>query len=181
MTINYKIDENDYLRHQLFVASKSERIKKKRLRSRILVPLIYVVLGLYLLFQSNIPLAIIIFIFGMLWFFVYPIWERRHYIKHYKGFIKENYKDKLGITATVEFENDYILAKDSGSESKILTTEIEEINEIPTTVFVRLKGGKSLILPKDKIANFDNLKARLKELANHLKIEYIIDEKWEWR
>ena len=117
----------------------------------------------------------------MLWFFVYPIWERRHYIKHYKGFIKENYKDKLGITATVEFENDYILAKDSGSESKILTTEIEEINEIPTTVFVRLKGGQSLILPKDKIANFDSLKGRLKEIANHLKIEYIIDEKWEWR
>ena len=181
MTINYKIDENDYLRHQLFVASKSEHIKKKRLRSRILVPLIYVVLGLYLLFQSNIPLAIIIFILGMLWFFVYPIWERRHYIKHYKGFIKENYKDSLGITATMELNNDYILAKDSGSESKILTTEIEEINEIPTTVFVRLKGGQSLILPKDKIANFDSLKGRLKEIANHLKIEYISDEKWEWK
>jgi ABC-type multidrug transport system fused ATPase/permease subunit len=181
MTIHYKIDESDYLIHQLFVASKSERIKKKRLRSRIIVPLIYVVLGLYFLVQSNVLLAIIIFIIGILWFFVYPIWERRHYIKHYKGLIKENYKDSLGIIATLEFDNDYILAKDTGSESKILTTEIEDICEIPTTVFVRLKGGQSLILPKDKIANFESLKSRLKELANHLKIKYNTDEKWEWR
>jgi hypothetical protein len=157
------------------------RIKKKRQRSKVVVPLIYVALGLYFLFQSNVPLAIIFFIIGMLWFFVYPLWERRHYIQHYKGFIKENYKDRLGIIATLEFDNDYILAKDNGSESKILTTEIEDICEIPTTVFVRLKGGQSLILPKDKISNFDNLKVRLKELANHLKIEYNTDEKWEWK
>jgi hypothetical protein len=81
----------------------------------------------------------------------------------------------------LEFNNEYILAKDHGSESKILTTELEEICEIPSTIFVRLKGGQSIILPKDKIANFDNLKVRLKELANYLKIKYDTYEKWEWK
>ena len=97
------------------------------------------------------------------------------------GFIKENYKDRLGRTATLEFNNDFILAKDNGSESKVLTTELEEICEIPTTIFVRLKGGQSFILPKDKIENFDNVKARLRELATYLKIKYETDEKWEWK
>jgi len=181
MTIDYKIDENDFLTHQLFVASKSDRIKKKRLRSKIIVPLIYVAFGLLSLFQDKVSLTIIFFFFGILWFFIYPLWERRHYIKHYKSFIKENYKDRLGRIATLEISNDYILAKDNGSESKVLTTELEEICEIPTTILVRLKGGQSFILPKDKITNFDTVKARLKELANHLKIKYDTDEKWEWK
>ncbi len=180
MTIDYKIDENDFLTHQLFVASKSDRIKKKRQRSKIILPLIYVVFGLLFLFQGKISLAVIIFILGLLWFFIYPLWERQHYIKHYKGFIKENYKDRLERIATLEFNNDFILAKDNGSESKVLTTELEEIFEIASTIFVRLKGGQSFILPKDKISNYDTLKARLKDLANYLKIKYETDEKWEW-
>jgi hypothetical protein len=62
-----------------------------------------------------------------------------------------------------------------------LTTELEEICEIPTTIFVKLKGGQSFILPKDSITDFDKVKARLKELADHLKIKYDTDEKWEWK
>ena len=181
MTIDYKIDENDLLTHQLFVASKSDRIKKRRQRSKVIVPLIYFAFGLLSLFEDMFSLTIIFFIIGLLWFFIYPHWERRHYIKHYKGFIKENYKGRVGKSATLEFNNDFIIAKDNGSESKVLTTEIEEINEIPATIFVRLKGGQSFILPKDKIANIDNVKARLKDLATYLKIKYDIDEKWEWK
>lgn len=181
MTINYKIDENDFLTHQLFVASKSERIKRKRQTSKILVPLIYIALGLFFLFQGEVTLTIIFLIVGLLWFFIYPLWEKQYYIRHYKGFIKENYKNRLDRIATLEFTNDYILAKDNGSESKVLTTELEEICEIPTTIFVRLKGGQSFILPKDMIIDFENLKARLRELAKYLKIEYTLDEKWEWK
>ncbi|MBO4233595.1 hypothetical protein FO675_04640 [Riemerella anatipestifer] len=181
MTINYKIDENDFLIHQLFVASKSARIKKKRQRSKVILPLIYIAFGFLFLFQDKVSLAIIFFIIGLLWFFIYPVWERRYYVKHYKEFIKENYKDRLGRTATLEFNNEFILAKADGSESKVLTTELEEICEIPTTIFVRLKGGQSLILPKDKINDFEKVKARIKELADHLKIKYGTDEKWKWK
>ena len=96
MTIDYKIDEKDFLTHQLFVASKSDRIKRKRKRSKILLPLIYVAFGLLFLFQDKVSLTIIFFIIGLLWFLIYPFFERRHYIKHYTGFIKENYQDRLG-------------------------------------------------------------------------------------
>ena len=181
MTIDYKIDENDFLMHQLFVASKSDRIKKKRQRNKIILPLIYVAFGLLFLFEDKYSMTIIFFIIGLLWFFIYPLWERRHYIKHYQGFIKENYKNRLGKTTTLEFSNDFILAKDNGSESKVQTTELEEICEIPKTIFVRLKAGQSFILPKDKISNIDNVIIRLKELADYLKIKYDIDEKWEWK
>lgn len=181
MTIDYRIDENDFLTHQLYLASKSERIKKKRKRNRLIVPIIYFVFSLLSFFQGGLSLAVIFFIIAPLWFFIYPLWERRYYKKHYQGFIQENYKDRLGKTASLELSKDFILVKDRGSESKVLTTEISEINEIPTTIFVRLKGGQSFILPKDKITNIDYVTIRLKELAIYLKVEYNIDEKWEWK
>lgn len=181
MTIKYKLDENDFLTHQLFVASKSDRIKKKRKRSKVLVPLVYIALGLYFLIENKYSLTIILFIIGLLWFIIYPLWEKRHYVKHYKGFIKENYKDRIGRIGTLEINNDYIIAKDNGSESKILTTELEEINEIPSSIIVRLKEGQSLLLPKDKVSDINSVSARLKELAIYLKIKYDIDEKWEWK
>ena len=105
----------------------------------------------------------------------------RLYVRHYKSFINENFKDRQGRIVTLEFANDYIIARDCGSESKVMTTEFEEICEIPTIILVRLRGGQSLIIPKDMIIELDYLKARLRELANHLKIKYVADEKWEWR
>jgi hypothetical protein len=180
MTITFKIDENDYLTHQLFVASKSDRIKKKRQKSKIIIPIFYFGFALLFLFQDRYLLTIIFIVISILWFFIYPIWERQYYVKHYKGFIEENYKSKLDNICTIEISNDLILVKAEGSESKIQTTLIEEICEIPKMVLIRLNGGQSFILPKDKIANFDTLIGRLKELANHLKIEYINDYNWKW-
>jgi hypothetical protein len=139
--VGFIIDENDFLTHQLYVASKSKRIKRKRQKSKIMIPIIYFAIGLFFLYEDKVSLTIIFIIIGILWFFIYPIWERRHYIKHYKGFIKENYKDRFGQYIMLEFNNEYILAKDNGTESKVLTNELEEISEIPTTIFVRLKGG----------------------------------------
>jgi hypothetical protein len=178
MTIEYKIDESDFLIHQLFAASKSDRIKRKRQRTKVIPSLIYFAFGLFFFLKDK---SITFLIIGLLWFFIYPLWESRHYIKHYKGYIKEVFKDRFGRSLTLMFSNDFIIAKDNGSESKVLTKDLEEIYEIPSTIFVGLKDGQAYILPKDKIANIDNVKARLKELADYLKIKYIVDEKWVWK
>ena len=82
---------------------------------------------------------------------------------------------------TLEFDNDFIFVKEGKSESKVHTSEIMEINEILTMIFIKLKGGQSLLLPKNKIENIESLKTRLQELAVFLKINYSIDEKWAWK
>lgn len=82
---------------------------------------------------------------------------------------------------TLEFSNDFIIGRNDGSESKIATTELEEINEIRSAIFIRIKGGQAFVVPKDKIANIDSVRERLKELAAYLKINYELDENWEWK
>ena len=181
MTVDFKLDANDYLMHQLYTASKSDRIRKKRKRNRLIVPLVYIVLGLLLLYGDSLTPAVCFFIIAILWYLFYPKWDKRRYLKHYEAFIKENYKERFGRVATAVFNNDYIVLTDSGSESKVSTKEIQEIFEIPSSIFVKLKTGEGLILPKNKINNIDRLKDELKQLAAHLNINYSVDSNWQWK
>ncbi|HEX2534497.1 MAG TPA: YcxB family protein [Chitinophagaceae bacterium] len=181
MTIELTLDENDFLTHQLFLASKSDRIRRKRQRSRFILPFIYLFFSLLFLLEERQGLAIVFFLFGLFWFIGFPYWDRKRYIKHYQGFIREHYKDRLGKGGTLEFTDEYITARDNGSESKVRTSEVEAINEVPSALFVRLKGGQSFILPKDKIRDPDQLIQRLKQLAGHLQIHYTVEESWAWK
>ena len=181
MTIDYKIDENDFLTYQLYTASKSEQTIKRRERTKVIIPVFYLLLGFFFFWNEYSLFGVVFVILGILWFFMYPIWEKRRYIKHFKIFIKENYKERLGKIVTLELTNGYIFAKDNGSESKVLTTELEEICEIPTTILIKLKSGQSFILPKDKISNIDSLTSRLMALADYLKIKYEVNDKWAWK
>lgn len=182
MIISYQLNANDFLQYQLYTASKSERIKKKRRRNKIIVPLIYIVFVAFYLYSKDIKGAVIFFTLGCLWFFLYSFWERRHYIKHYEGFIKENYNNRFYKDIIFEFGHDLISSKDiSGSEVKIATSEIDEINEISSSIFIKLNIGNSLILPKDKIQNIDDVIPFLRELANSLNVKYNIENDWKWK
>lgn len=141
MIIEFNYEEKDFVTYQLYVASKSERIIRKRKRNKFLVPVFYIIFGFIYIYIENYLPAIIIILLGFLWYLVYPLWEKRLYIRHYKGFNKENYSKRFGIKATLEFGSEYIEAKEDGSESKVSYSEITEINEIPDLIIIKFKGG----------------------------------------
>lgn len=181
MVFTYKIDEKDFLIHQLYVASMSDRIKKKRQKSKVRVPAIYIFLGLFFVFLEVTSIGITLLIISPLWYFFYPIWEKGYYIKHYKGFIIENYKDRIDRNVNLEINNEFVITKENGSESKVLTSEFDEIVEIPSIILIKFKNGQWLILPKDKINELDLLTIRLKELAAYLNINYSLYLQWKWK
>ena len=83
--------------------------------------------------------------------------------------------------ATLTINNKCFVTKDDGGESKIIATETEEIVEIPSLFLLRLKSGQSLIIPKNKIGNADEVKNELLGLADFLKISYTVEENWKWK
>ncbi len=181
MTIEFELDKDDFLAHQLYISSKSERVKNKRRFNRFVYSALYFVLAVLFFFQDNIVKAVLLLSLAILWFVLYPLWERKRYIKHYQSFIRENFKDRFNKPAIVVLEGDVILARDGGSESKVSTSELVEIVEIPTNIFLRLKGGQSFILPKNKLAEVDKVIERLKSLAAGLGIEYREELHWKWK
>jgi hypothetical protein len=181
MRIEYTLDEGDYLIHQLFAASKSNRIRKQRMWFKVLGPILFAATG-FLSFREGKNVESAVFFSGaLIWFFVYPLWQRRYYKKHYQGFVRDIYKERFGQITVVELADDYILTKDQGSETKVSTDQVEEISEIPDMVFLKLRNGHYFLFPKDKISKMDLVILRLKELANALKIEYKVYERWEWK
>jgi len=180
MTLHYTLEENDFLTHQLYIASKSERIRKIRKRSRMMVSIAYAVMALLFYIQEKISLVIIFLIIALCWFIINPFWERKKYVRHYKKFIAECYKIRIGRMATLTINNECYVTKDDGGETKIIATETEEIVEIPSLFLIRLKSGQSLLLPKNKISNAEEVKETLIDLAGFLNISYKVEDNWKW-
>jgi hypothetical protein len=183
MKIEYKLDENHYLTYQLYTASVSKVLLKKRKRNKIILPVLYLlfaamILLVYRKFNWSIYFLIIT---AILWYCYYPKWEKRRYIRYYKNFIKEEFGNRFNKIITVEIEDEYLLATDDGSETKISTKELEKVTELSTIVLIKLKNGTSIIFPKDKMGNIEEVIIRIKKLADHLNIPYTTDLNWEWK
>lgn len=184
--MKYKITftEKDFVTFQLFNASQSSTLKRKRLRNWILFVLISVLLGF--LFRDkgndfNDFLSIYFFGFSLVTLLVYPFYSRWQYKKHYIKYIKEHYKERLGKTNEIEITPTFIWMRDGLNESKISTTEITYIHEIKDYIFVKIKNGNTIILPIYSIENVQELKTQLLEICHKFDRDYEINLNWKWR
>lgn len=178
----YKItlDKEDFLRYQLFTASKSKRIRNKRIRTWILLTLSFLLLGLALSLNMDRFLSFYFIGLSLITLIFYPFYQRRQYKKHYEKHIIENYANRIGVESELGFEEDYIVSKAANQEGKIKITEIQEINEISENLFIKIKTGESVIIPSG-FYEFDSLKKQLKDLTESLGIAWNIHLDWKWK
>lgn len=181
MNVAYSIDANDYLTFQLFTASKSDIVKKRRLKSKLIFSLLYLAIGIFFLVEGKINFTVAFVVLGIVWYFVYPMREKRMYEGNYRNYITKHFYNRFGKPATLEIDNHYIVSKDEVSTGKISTKDIESISEIPTAVYIKFNTGQSFILPKDKIENLDEMILKLKELADLNHFSYYKEMNWKWK
>lgn len=175
------MDETDFLTYQLYTASTSSMVRIKRMKNKVIVPVMYILFSFWFVYQKQYYVTLIFVGMSVLWFIFYPVYERQRYIRHYLKFIRENYTKKFERLAHLGIDQEYITTHDEATESKVMTSEIEEINEIPQAVYIRLKTGLSYILPKNKISNMEEVIRELKALANTLNINYNLNSDWQWK
>ena len=181
MTLDYKIELEDYLTYNLYIASKSERIRKKRQKNKIVVPVVYVAGALVFLWFGQLVIVALFFLFAVLWFLLFPHFERRRYVKHYRGFLEEQYRERAGIAFNLELNREYILAKERGGDGRVLTSEVQDICEIPELFLIRLKGNQSFILPKHNFPDIERVQRGLKENAALWEFRWVAEPDWRWR
>ena len=75
----------------------------------------------------------------------------------------------------------FCVSKPHQNENKTPVSEIERMQEIGELFLIRLKGGSTFFIPKEQIAEQQQLRARLQKLAQHLKVDYTIDNEWKWK
>lgn len=180
MIVSYTVSEDDYLTNSLYAASRSKRIKKQRNVLKFLFPLIYLGIGAWEFFNGKIIAATVFTALGLLWFLLYPVYDRKRYVRFYRGHIRENYKAVIGQTTTVEIHPDHFRISEEGGEAKINTSELEYIAETGTHLFLKLKGPMTLFIPK-RLEQSPELITRLKEIAVSLSIPYREEQNWSWK
>ena len=90
MTLEIKINEQDFLDFQLFTASKSDRINKKKRNGWILLTLGSTVVALFFYLNQNIAMTIYFGLVAIACGLFYPRYFKWRYKKHYKTYIREN-------------------------------------------------------------------------------------------
>ena len=181
MVLEFSLDENDFLQHQLFVASKSDRIKSKRRKSWMIVSLAVLIVGILFYEQDN---KFMVYCFLALLIYTicfYPLYLRSLYKKHFAEFVADAYKNRVGIMTSVSIGDNLIECFDKTGESKINTTELTEISETGEHIYLRLKIGESLIIPKLKIENLVAFRTELLHLSGKLGINYTSELNWKWK
>lgn len=181
MEINYTLDEKDYLEHQLYIASKSDRIKKQRQKSLLIVIFAFLSLS-YLFYTTDNKFMMYGFIFiSVLSLIFYPIYLKQHYYKHYQKFIVDTYKNRFNEPCKIVLTENSIDCIDISGETKINLTIIEEIVETTKYFYLKIKTGGHLIIPKMKVEDNANVETSLSSLADRLKIKYIKELEWTWK
>lgn len=181
MTLNYTLTENDFLQHQLFIASKTGRIKQQRTKTWLIFSAALLLLSLMFYQSSNTAMTYYFLIFGLIVLCFFPLYQRRYYKNHYQKFIAETYKNRFGQTANINFTDECIETSDITGESKINLGEIENTTETSDYFYLKMKTGGHLIIPKQKLDNIGNVRQELKELCSKLSIEFLDDLKWRWK
>jgi purine-cytosine permease-like protein len=176
MTFEFKISEQDFLDFQLFTASKSDRINKKKRNGWLFLTIGAIVVALYFYVNHNTFLSIYSGLVAIVFGLFYPKYFKWRYKKHYKTYIKDIYSKRFGQIETIEISNDSILSKDKTGEGRINLSEIEQIDETDNHFFLKISTGISLIIPKKELNNTANLKKKFKDIGLTLNDE----TNWKW-
>lgn len=181
MELKVKLFSEDYLHYQLFAASQSIRIQKKRKLEWLLTSLFFLILGIIFYFTDIAFLFYYFLAVSILCLLFYPAYSRRRYRKHYLKHTREVLKNNFGKAVSVVFANDHIETKDADSEAKIKYAQINEINETGTHFFLQFHSGSALIIPKRGCPDITIAKNYLMSLAKSLNIKYNPFLNWKWK
>ena len=179
MNLNYSLNEEDYLKYQLYTASKSKNIIKQKRRSFIIVLIAFIFFGVNIYNNDKsglwffIPICCIILI-------LYPFLLKWRYKSHYKKFIKENYKERIGLISNYNFEAETLNIKNSLGESKINYESFEQINETNDYYYLKLKTEESFIIPKNQILSIEKFKKILDILKEKYGVKENIELGWKY-
>ena len=165
MKLDYKIDEQDFLDFQLFTASKSDRINKKKRNGWILLTAGSIVIALYFYLNGNSTMTIYFGLVALACGLFYPKYFKWRYKNHYKTYIKENYSKRFGQIESLEISSDYIFSKDKTGEGKINLSEIERVDETDNHFFLKISTGLSLLIPKNELVSINELREKFKEIG----------------
>lgn len=179
MVLELNFNKDDQLQYQLYKSSKRKSVRTQKIRNRIIASGSLLLVGVYIYVKTKNILTFIFFgIVSLIIFLLYPLYLKILYKRHFSKFIDENYKSQFGQKNTLEITDNFIIGKDTNSESeiKIDMKDVKEIIEIKTNYFIITGDMSAIILPKN---NETNNFIRILEEDYNIKLNKELNWKWK--
>jgi Ca2+/Na+ antiporter len=181
MTIAFTLSETDLLTHQLFAASKSKGVQKRRAKGKLFLLLIYMAVGLFIWDRNGVVTGGIFFLVCLPLYLLYIYMECKQYVTHFKTYVSEVYTNRGMTTTTIAIDERIITMKDGDNESTVPLSEVEVIYEIGSLYSLGLSTGQSIVIPKSNVTPAENLAPYFREVAGRFGIPYEQELSWRWK
>lgn len=175
------LEENDFLQHQLFLASVSPIKIRNRKRSRYINSFL-ILIWAGISFWNESPYTAIFFGFAAVLFFaVFPYYSKWFHQRHYTKFVKEHFNDRFGKNIEFEFREDCFYSKDDNGDGSIEYVDTEIIYETGAYFIINFTDGDSFLIAKNKVDNLEFIKNKIQELQVKFGIPFEQKLDWVWK
>lgn len=173
-----RLDESDFLTFHLYIASKSPRVKKARLKSWITMAVVLLVITFFL-YDKERPVPYDLLVIVGIFILVYPLYIQWRYKNHYIKLVRETYKNRFGEISDLTFTHDTIETKTTAEEMKFAKSEVEEVHEIRDHYFLKFRSGLALIISKKKTDNIEEVRNEIRLLVETMGIKHHVEMNWK--
>jgi hypothetical protein len=179
MTFNYHLSESDFLDYLFYSTSRSRKVQKRRALNKLILMIIYVVMGLFL-FNRNGPIAsAVFFVLCIPLYFFYNAFEKKQYNRHFTRFIQNHFQSLVNKPSTITFDDDTVRVIDD-EDITYPVTDIEEIHETGSLIMLQMKSGTAVLIPKAQITDLSSLTSKV-ELLEARGIPLYRNVTWKWK
>lgn len=180
MKLSFRLDTQDYLDYQLYTVSTSEKVMRKRLIGRLLFPIIYLLVGIIFILDKNYSFVAFNLILAVLWYFFYPISERKRYENTFRRSIQHNLTADAEV-GRIEWGDNEIYASEKNQEAHVAEKEVIAIVVLKNIILIQLENNHNFILPKVKIEQLKDVIGFLQAKSIKLSIPFIDQSNWQWK
>jgi hypothetical protein len=175
------LEENDYLQHQLFLASVSPIKIRNRKRSRYINSFL-ILIWAGISYWNDSPYSAIFFgIAALLFFVAFPYYSKWFHQRHYTKFVKEHFNDRFGKNIEFEFRDDSFYSKDDNGDGSIEYVDTEIIYETGAYFIINFTDGDTFLIAKNKVDNLEFIKNKIQELQVKFGIPFEQKLDWVWK
>lgn len=177
MKINFQLSKEDYLILQLYLASQSSSIAKRRKLARWLVPVFYLFFGLFPFLAKNYLFATVFPLGALAWYFLYPAYTRKRYHSYFESSVKDHFENKTNHQYSLQFSDDHLTAVNTEGTDKIKITDIQEMVELSNHLILKFSNHPSLIIPKNAISEME----QFNQFFSKHGIQQENEIYWQWK
>ena len=177
-TYHFRLSEDDFLVYTLYNASVSRLLRRRRLRMRWIVSVLYIGMGAWLSLAREVRVGGLVFAaFGLLWLLFYPRYSAWRYKRTYRRIVREQTRDRVNKSYNMELAEDQLQIRNENSESKISYGGISEVVVLREYVLLMFKERSGLVIPRRDVPDPEAFLGffRGKGVAVELR------ESWRWK